>query len=85
MSGYFFFALAHLAAMAFLEISFLRRGLNLSALALPPFRPPRRPSILAASDRSRAASSSGDRISGGLAIRSTIEWAIWFISFFAML
>lgn len=38
----------HLAAIAFFAISFLRSGVNASALALPPFSPPNRPNSTAA-------------------------------------
>jgi hypothetical protein len=39
--------LLHLALAAFLAISFLRRGVNLFALALPPFNPPSLPNATA--------------------------------------
>jgi hypothetical protein len=46
--SYFDWTLAHLALAAFFAIDRRFAGLSLSALAFPPFCPPRRPSATAA-------------------------------------
>lgn len=68
----------HRARAAFLAISFRRFLDSERALAGPPFRPPRRPRILAASCR-RAWSSGAPPLSSPVA-RAAMRWAAWFSS-----